>query len=564
MRNYQAFCCRETGASHKDGCCQDYAGFHSDDGSIRIAVVSDGHGDKSCFRSDVGSRFAVEVAISRMKSFAEEILRRGWKEYLLDEEEKQEVLMRQLKRSIVGAWHDLVRDHLRQNPLTPEDYAREHRHREDYKKGIHLTNIYGCTLIAAMFVEEVLVVLHVGDGRCVVIHDNGTVDQPVPWDKNCVGNRTTSMCHDSAAENCRHYIPRPEDPIAACFVTTDGIEDCFEVLPQVNGVNAYFSLLAVRIAREGIPAIEEQMKEELVFLTTNGSQDDMSFGALVDVDAIANMVQTLEPPFEMYQCIMRADRAQRKLGSMQRKMEILRKNVADAEQQLEAVRREYSAAEEAFRQARQDREECSVTASVYLDAPWEIQENPGENLGWNASQIRVKWDQFRTWLTGHVSRMEQKEADCEEYRAKTIQDCQDAEARLDRARKELEAFLQSRQGYLDQYRQAMERMEALRRKLTGEPEEVPGEQKQEEAPAVTEELSAAAEEQTQVPAEAEPAGEEEPEAEAEDTPVPEEWEPTAEESDWESPKAMLPEEKTEEAESPAENSGEEENPEQTD
>lgn len=542
MRNYQAFCCRETGASHKDGVCQDYAGFHSDDGAIRIAVVSDGHGDKSCFRSDVGSRFAVEVAISHMRTFAEEILRRGWKEYLLDEEDKQQVLMRQLKRSILAAWNDRVREHLRRNPLTAEDYAREHRYVEEYKKGIHLTNIYGCTLIAAMFVEETLVVLHVGDGRCVIVHDDGTVDQPVPWDAHCVGNRTTSMCHESAAERCRHYIPKQGDTIAACFVTTDGIEDCFDVLPQVNGVNAYFSLLAVRIAREGIPAIEAQMKEELVYMTTNGSRDDMSFGALLDVSAILPMAEKLEPPFEMYQCMMRANRAEKKLGSMQRKLETLRKNVLAAEQRLAEATREYAMAEEALALARRDNAECSRTAGKILDTPWEFAVEEQEDLGWNASQIGVKWEQFLTWLKGHVGRMKQKEADCGEYREKTCQDLADAETRLDRARKELAEYSATYQGHADRKREAMERLEYLRRKAAGEAvEEAPV------VPVTEEETPAVPVTEAEVPAV--PVLPEETPGETAEAPMPEE-------SDWESPKATLPVEAAPEAETPEEHPGE--------
>ena len=62
------------GASHeKTGLvCQDSSAFKICD-NYAVAVVADGHGSKKHFRSDVGSKAAVEVSIEAIEKFCENI-----------------------------------------------------------------------------------------------------------------------------------------------------------------------------------------------------------------------------------------------------------------------------------------------------------------------------------------------------------------------------------------------------------------------------------------------------------------------------------------------------------
>ena len=79
MANYHAFHSTTRGYSHilKDTCCED-ASFSIDERDIHVAVVSDGHGDPACFRSQIGSRLAVEIAGEKLLSFAKNIREQGW------------------------------------------------------------------------------------------------------------------------------------------------------------------------------------------------------------------------------------------------------------------------------------------------------------------------------------------------------------------------------------------------------------------------------------------------------------------------------------------------------
>lgn len=330
MVEYQAFHCMETGFSHLKTGCEDYAGSYNGS-EVRIAVISDGHGDKACMRSSIGSRYAVEVAVENMKEFAARLCELNWQSRLMNPVER-EALLRQLIRSIIGNWNLKVLQQLQENPLTEEELSVQHRYTEAYRQGQHLTHIFGCTLIASMILDHYLVVLHHGDGRCVVLHQDGTADQPVPWDDMCVGNVTTSVCQPDAVDRCRYYVcDLDRDRIVGCFVTSDGIEDSMEDLPDQNALGAYFSDVAARAALQGIPALQEEMKQELPLISQYGSHDDTSFGALLDLEAAEKMAERLSLAYEMYKYSAEERQVQKKLNSMQRKMEYLREDVTQAE-----------------------------------------------------------------------------------------------------------------------------------------------------------------------------------------------------------------------------------------
>ena len=72
MSEYQSFSCTAMGYSHekRGTVCQDSSAA-LDGEWIHLAIVSDGHGQKSSFRSDVGSALAVEIAGERLQSFAQ-------------------------------------------------------------------------------------------------------------------------------------------------------------------------------------------------------------------------------------------------------------------------------------------------------------------------------------------------------------------------------------------------------------------------------------------------------------------------------------------------------------
>jgi len=74
MSKYYVFNQTVQGYLHivKNTPCEDSSFSFSDDNDcFYIAVVADGHGSSSCFRSKSGSAFAADIAFRNLKKFAE-------------------------------------------------------------------------------------------------------------------------------------------------------------------------------------------------------------------------------------------------------------------------------------------------------------------------------------------------------------------------------------------------------------------------------------------------------------------------------------------------------------
>ena len=55
--------------------CEDASeSFSAENDKYHIAIVADGHGSNSCFRSKTGSQIAVKVALECLQEFADRIL----------------------------------------------------------------------------------------------------------------------------------------------------------------------------------------------------------------------------------------------------------------------------------------------------------------------------------------------------------------------------------------------------------------------------------------------------------------------------------------------------------
>lgn len=335
MANYHAFHTTVRGYSHilKDTCCED-ASCSLSRGDIHVAVVSDGHGDPACFRSQIGSQLAVEIAAEKLLSFAANIREQGWEEQLFDDVQRER-LLRQLIRSIIGNWNLKTDEQLQANPITEEEFAVSRNYESLYRQGEELPHIFGCTLIATLITDRYLLALQQGDGRCVVVHGDCTADQPVPWDERCVGNICTSLCHGDAIDSCRYYVADlKQDPVIACFALSDGIEDS---LDSQEDVNAFVCNTASILLQEGHEQLIEQLQDYLPRMSQTGSADDMSLAGIVNMDAEDAVTQWLELVYVLssHRAVLRS--ATGKVSSMQRKTEYLKDALQQAQMQYDRV-----------------------------------------------------------------------------------------------------------------------------------------------------------------------------------------------------------------------------------
>jgi len=363
--------------------CEDYADTWSDpSGQFHIAATADGHGDPTCVRSARGARFAVEVALTCLQKFARSYLgdgeeaqsvqeyrtepdnqsaqvdnqpvqgdnqpvqgdRTGQKNRPVQDEQgtaddrdgKNDIRnllqprtagteLKRLTDTMLMLWRMKCQDDLQESPLTDEELTAAGMYADYYRRGSELAHAYGTTLIAALMTEQVLVLLQQGDGRCEVIFADGTIDQPIPWDPRCHENVTTSLSDPDAAESFRHaVIDLSKDPVSACFLGSDGVEDSFD---GMDGTHAFYISLAHEIGVMPREEFQDYLHGMLPGFSRKGSGDDVSVAGIVCAETLGQYRENFEEILQRYRTVKETEEIRRKLNSMERKHRILKERM---------------------------------------------------------------------------------------------------------------------------------------------------------------------------------------------------------------------------------------------
>ncbi len=254
--------------------CQDSSAFYCDD-TISIAVVADGHGSQKHFRSDVGSKIAVDIAIKSIKDFMTD--ENSFTKAIKNNSDK---VLTRVESNIVYNWNNSINEHYNNNPVCENEISEISQH--DLQQ-LSIESIYGSTLIIATMTDNYWFGIQIGDGNCVCLYQNGESKILIPSDDRLVANFTTSLCDNDAIHNFRHYYSNVM-PIAL-LVSTDGLSGSFfdentflnfnrRIISQMS--NYDFAL--------------ESLKQHLHKRSKEGSYDDISIAAVykddIDFDSI--------------------------------------------------------------------------------------------------------------------------------------------------------------------------------------------------------------------------------------------------------------------------------------
>ena len=307
MPTYRSFAHFTRGADHikHDLVCQDCADNY-DDEKLAAAVVADGHGSPQYFRSDEGSRLAVVCAMDGIKTFVKGKSFHG--ENISNAEIHDK--LRRLAGSIIYSWKKRVEVHEKEHPLkddkkilTLEDkYKNRYLNDSEHK---HIYNVYGTTLIAVAVTKNYWFGLHIGDGKCEVLFDNGQWAQPIPWDKKCFLNSTTSICDDNALFEFRYWFgywnsngevfeftygpdsdgidstKKPGAAPVAIFIGSDGIDDTYPVHDNEKHLKYLYRTVILSFANDGFDSTKDQIGKLVEKLAEQGSRDDVSMAGIV-------------------------------------------------------------------------------------------------------------------------------------------------------------------------------------------------------------------------------------------------------------------------------------------
>mgnify|MGYP000849357074 FL=1 len=342
MEGFKTYSGYKVGASHiaKNMGCEDYAATY-DDEKVCIAVISDGHGDKKCFRSAQGAHIACDVSIGCVRKLIEsspsscDVIRKS-----------PDRIITELERTIIREWNNGVNNDLSLNPITegemnglPEDAV------EAIRSVQSLNKIYGCTLIMCVVLDGFWFGIHIGDGKCVVAMKNGLYTQPIPWDEvGCVGNRSTSICNSNSFAGFR-YIYGTDIP-TGLFVASDGIDESFDE----SGLNRCYYTLGYWVQTLSKEELDSKIDELLTQVTNNGSGDDVSIACILSTandikkpyasseqvaEKLKELIDNIKDKETQYDSLVESKReASESLAEHKAEIEDLKKKIALLEEQV--------------------------------------------------------------------------------------------------------------------------------------------------------------------------------------------------------------------------------------
>lgn len=248
-----------------------------------VLSVSDGHGSDKCFRSHLGSRFAVKKAAQLVSEFLD--ARRGACSLAEIEKEGKEYLPKEFLRK----WKKAVEWDLKNKPFTTEEFDRLKE--KDGERAIKLVEdnpllAYGATSLTVAIEESFLLYLQLGDGEILNISEKGEVTRPLPEDERLFANETTSLCAANPEKDFRFYVQKitDENRPALVLLSTDGYVNSFS--NEAGFFQAGTDILKMLGEPNGFDVVNENLKAWLEEATKMGSGDDCTVGIVYRPDAV--------------------------------------------------------------------------------------------------------------------------------------------------------------------------------------------------------------------------------------------------------------------------------------
>ena len=290
---YDVFAIKCTGSSHisKETKCQD-AVYSIKEPDCISAAAADGHGSIQYFRSNRGSEFAARIACEKMSEFLKS------SDFMQCSENDTEKMIIRLAESIVTEWKRTVRADLLSMPFTesemkcvPEKYKKIYVPFSETQSSVYtvyeledklrpeesgLYSAYGTTLIVLGMCSEYGIGLHIGDGKCVALYNDGSMDEPIPWDERCHLNKCTSICDDNSISEFRHFVWRDKMP-AAVFAASDGLDDSF-----ADKLHSFYLNTSVDFTENEFVSQVKKLEDTLPLISEKGSKDDISIVGIIN------------------------------------------------------------------------------------------------------------------------------------------------------------------------------------------------------------------------------------------------------------------------------------------
>lgn len=236
--------------------------WQREDGALPIiAAVADGHGSTGCFRSDVGAKLAVTLAV--------EVLRELVESFQDSYNVSKENAMSFMPRLFLQRWRAAVLEDIEKRPYTPQELERA-----DIKQlERNALFAYGTTLMLSLILDERVFFWQIGDGDILAITDEGELYEPIERDERLMGNETTSLCMPDAINEFRVTITPHRAPLGLVMMSTDGYSNSFK---SSSGFHKAADDLLEMLSDIGPDQVRQRLPGWLDETSQAGSGDDIS------------------------------------------------------------------------------------------------------------------------------------------------------------------------------------------------------------------------------------------------------------------------------------------------
>lgn len=247
----------------------------------RVLAIADGHGSSMSFRSDVGAKIAVEVALRSVGSLISSTrgnpsaFKRAW--------------AAELPERLVRRWKDEVDRHYRETPFTTRELEKVSREREQRPSVQEILKnrpeiAYGSTLLLVAITESYISCFQIGDGDILILSADGEVLHPIEADSRLLANETTSLCGVNAWHDARtSFQTLAGKPPLLALVATDGYANAFRTADGFSSVAKDFYEI---MAAEGEESVRKDLPGWLEEASRDGSGDDVTVGILFRRDTL--------------------------------------------------------------------------------------------------------------------------------------------------------------------------------------------------------------------------------------------------------------------------------------
>lgn len=244
-----------------------------------VLAVADGHGSAKCFRSDVGSRLAVETVTACFRELFE---RSAAADLSLVKRALEETFPQEVERR----WKAAVDEHLVRQPLLLKEVVtvgekQGAKARETIEA--RPVSAYGTTILAVVVHDAFIACVQLGDGDILVVDEAGGVERPIADDPRLFANETTSLSGENAWRDFRvAFQSLADSPPALILLATDGYSNAFRTPEDFQRVGP--DLLEM-LRTAGVEYVREQLTSWLEQASREGSGDDVTVGLLFHTGA---------------------------------------------------------------------------------------------------------------------------------------------------------------------------------------------------------------------------------------------------------------------------------------